>query len=255
MTSDKSVLHEPWTQNVITLDLLGLRPESILIMCDSATDEKFLSKIINLMNLQDYLNVIKFYPNTSKGPAIDVLKKYFPSVHVIVLRDREFSQEPSTVLCKEESKKLGLKEENIFFWGLPCIESYLVAHYFRVMDPTILNWLNLGNPECWEKYAQKYKKGITATNSTRTILYPAWSEAEQALARIHQKNQNGQDDIFKLVNALRGHDLVDDIRKARPNVGWDKMVQSLTVDVLNYPGMPELHALLKMAIIKVSLQQ
>jgi hypothetical protein len=217
-------------------------------MCDGAMDEKFLSKIIELMNLKDYLTYFKFYSNTSKGQAIDVLKKHFPSVHVIVVRAREFSQEPASILCTEEGKKLGLKPENIFFWELPCIESYLVAHYFQFMDYTILSWLDLSpGTQYWEKYALKYKKGITATNSTRTILYPVWSEAEQAAIQI-STNQAVDDDIFKLMKALQGHDLVDDICAARPDISWQKMVHCLTHKILDYPGMPELCTFLKKAL-------
>jgi len=117
------------------------------------------------------------------------------------------------------------------------------------VDHTILSWLDLTpGSASWEKYALKYRKGITATNSTRTILYPAWSEAEQAANRI-RASQIEPDDIFKLMKALRGHDLVDDIRIARPDVSWAKMVQSLTIKILDYPGMPEFCALLKNALL------
>ena len=95
------------------------------------------------MGLRSSLNVIKLYPNTSKSPAINVLQKHFPSVHVLVICDREFSQEPSKDLCKKEADRLGVKPEQIYFWDLPCIESYLVAHHFKHVDSTILDWLKL----------------------------------------------------------------------------------------------------------------
>jgi len=248
LTSNKFITHDSWVDNAAGLELLGIHKESIIIFCDGDKDKKFLTTILNRMKIKR--KNILFYSNTNIRSAIDILKKHFEKVVVIVIHDRELKLESLDVLQLDESNNIDLQPSNIFYWELPCIESYVVANYYLEVDKSIfwnddVCWLN--NEVVWNEFELLYARGIAAIGIKKYykhILYNPWGSGLEVISKIKSFEFLTKEEIFTVVRVLHGHTLVKKIQQYK-NVTYNTMLSSVTDEIVTYPGMDSLKQMIE----------
>jgi len=254
MTSEKQVITGSWIDNAAARDLLGIHNDSIVITCDGDTDSKFFTKILKLMKIK--MNNILFYSNTSIIPAIDILQKHYQNVTVIVTHDRELKLDPLSELQQEESSRINLAADQIFFWELPCIESYVVAFYYLEVDQSIFEYTNdqnekvcwLESKEIWIEFETIYAKGIYAISGNKKgychILNNPWRDGLVLIEKIKSFQVLTKDEIFTVVKVLHGHTLVKYINLFK-KISYSKMLGFVDEKITKYPGMDTLKGMIE----------
>lgn len=234
-----------------TLALLGMATRELLIICDGATDERFLRKLFELVKID--LSKICFYVASHiQCWSIGVLKEKVKNCRILIVHDSEFSVVTTDFLVEKESTRLQLQShDKVFYLELPCIESYLVAHHFLNVDPEPFKFFeNLFDSTDLNEFSKLYMQGLADSkrklklgkNDKNSFHLGNWNNAICSLVKAKQNGLSSLDnkDILSLVMVLQGHKL-----ESLARVTALQMVNALTLQIMDLPGIQNLVDMVK----------
>merc|ERR1712137_463507 len=220
------------------LNLLCVATRKLLIICDGSTDETFLEKVFTLAGNIDISNISFCVAQSVNNWSIRILKKN-ANCKVLIVHDLEFSLVDAATMRKKETERLSLTEKEVYYLELPCIESFLVAHYILEVDHQPFDYLRSMDETLRIEFSNHYLSGLMDSKrklgrNAPPMQLDTWVKAQSILNGDWPPKD--REDVFTLVQVLRGHTLV-----SKANAMTNRtMERKLTKAILTYPGIEAL---------------
>jgi len=201
-------------RSAIDEHLLDIEPAKPLIACEGSDDEFFIKTVAEFLGLD--LSKIQFHASASLCSSADyqqtfknVLQQQGNTASIRFLRDLDF--------------RIGVTpgfqpDTSVFFWSLPCIESYLFVDYCEAHKNDAESPLSfLLESDLQTRFAESYANSFRSQNRTSGDTVHMFSRWTQAIQAAHAKPPSS-DDIISVAMVMRGHNWVKDVMKSKTGV-------------------------------------